>query len=126
MMEDNKFSYSYSAKQKAEVEEIRNKYKPKEESKIEQLRKLDKETTRKGTIVSVVVGMISTLVFGAGMSCVLVFDSSLFAFGIVLGLIGIGGMALALPLHGIITEKEKAKVADRIMALSEEILNETK
>ena len=51
-MEEKKqvFEYNYSAKQQEEVRRIREKYVPKEESKLEQLKKLDAHATRSGTI----------------------------------------------------------------------------
>lgn len=48
---DNKketFEYTYSAKQQQEIENIRKKYLPKEEDKMEQLRRLDRSATKKG------------------------------------------------------------------------------
>ena len=49
-MEEKKqvFEYNYSAKQQEEVRRIREKYVPKEESKLEQLKKLDAHATRSG------------------------------------------------------------------------------
>jgi len=42
-MENNQngFQYTYSAKEQAEIKNIRSKYIPKEENKMEQLRRLD-------------------------------------------------------------------------------------
>ena len=40
-MENNTFSYNYSATKNKEVESIRRKYMPHEESKLERLKKLD-------------------------------------------------------------------------------------
>ena len=45
------FQYTYSAKQQDEIQKIRKKYLPQEEDKMEQLRRLDKSTNRKGTAV---------------------------------------------------------------------------
>lgn len=42
------FTYTYSAKQQEEIRNIRKKYLPREEDKMEQLRRLDRDTTRKG------------------------------------------------------------------------------
>ena len=39
-MENNSFEYTYSAQQQQEVEAIRRKYLPREENKLDQLRKL--------------------------------------------------------------------------------------
>ena len=41
------FEYTYSAKQQQEIENIRKKYLPKEEDKMEQLRRLDRSATKR-------------------------------------------------------------------------------
>ena len=61
------FHYSYSAKQQEEIRKIREKYVPKEESKMEQLRRLDESATKPGTIASIIVGILGTLLLGVGM-----------------------------------------------------------
>ena len=67
-MEPNKdvFQYTYSAKQQEEIEAIRKKYLPPQEDKMEQLRRLDKSTTKKGTSLSIVVGVAGCLLMGVG------------------------------------------------------------
>ena len=64
-MEEKKesFHYTYSAKQQEEIQSIRKKYLS-QEDKMEQLRRLDRSATRKGTVVSVIVGVISCLLLG--------------------------------------------------------------
>ena len=47
------FTYTYSAKQQEEIRNIQKKYLPREEDKMEQLRRLDRSAARKGTILSV-------------------------------------------------------------------------
>ncbi len=117
------FSFTYSAKQQEEVEQIRNKYVPKEESKMEQLIRLDKQAERPGTIASIVVGVLGMLVLGVGMSCTLVWGSNMnfFVAGIISGLIGILMTAMAYPIYKKVTEKERAKIADQVIALSNEL-----
>lgn len=63
------FEYTYSSKQQKEIAEIRKKYLPKEEDKMELLRKLDKSTERPGMIISITVGVFGSLIFGLGMCC---------------------------------------------------------
>ena len=46
-MENNSFQYTYSAPENQEVLMIREKYIPKEETKLEKLRRLDESTTKK-------------------------------------------------------------------------------
>lgn len=117
------FEFTYSSKQQEEVERIRNKYLPKEESKMEQLIRLDKKAEQPGQIVSLVIGILSTLVLGVGMCCTIVWNESIFVFvlGIVVGIIGMTGCGVAYPIYKKITEKERAKVADQIIALSEQL-----
>jgi hypothetical protein len=121
--EKESFTFTYSAKQQEEVERIRNKYISKEESKIEQLIRLDKQAERPGTIASIAIGVIGMLVMGAGMSCVLVWGSNILisAVGIIIGLVGILMIGMAYPIYKKITEKERAKIAEQIIALSNEL-----
>lgn len=120
--QEKTFQYSYSSKQQDEVEAIKRKYMPKQENKLEQLRKLDKSTETPGTVVGLVLGVIGTLVMGTGMSCVLVWTDSLFIVGIIVGLLGIVMIAAAYPAYRIITKKQREKIAPKILALSEELL----
>lgn len=117
------FEFTYSAKQQEEVEKIRNKYVPKEESKMEKLIRLDKQAERPGTIASIVVGVLGSLILGAGMSCTLVWNSSLeiFIAGIVIGIVGMIVVGMAYPIYKKITKKERTKIAEQVIALSNEL-----
>lgn len=132
---DNKsgFTYKYSSDEQSEIKRIRDKYlieqKTPEESKMDRLRRLDGEVTKKGTIVSLIIGVISTIVMGSGMS---LFMTDIGAFlgsdllsmliGIVLGFVGITGVALAYPVYNYITKKERERIAPEILKLSEELM----
>ena len=117
------FEFTYSAKQQKEVERIRNKYVSKEESKMEQLIRLDKQAERPGTITSITIGTIGTLLLGVGMCCVLVWNSSIefFVAGIVIGIIGMVVAGYAYPIYQKVTKKERVKIAEQIIALSDEL-----
>lgn len=123
-MEEKKetFTYSYSASQQAEIKKIREKYMPKEENKMERLRRLDESTTKPGMIVSLVVGVIGALVMGLGMCCTMVWMGNLFIPGIIIGIIGMAGIASAYPLYSHITKKYRKKLAPEIMRLTEELM----
>lgn len=116
------FEYTYSPAQQAEIKQIREKYLPKEEDKMEQLRKLDKSATAKGTKLSITVGTVSSLVMGTGMSCCMVWPDTLLIPGIIVGMIGLLGAAAAYPLFLHITKKERERIAPEILQLSEELL----
>ena len=123
-MEQNKdiFEYIYSAEQQVEIEKIRNKYLPKQEDKLEQLRKLDASVTKKGTIISIMLGIVGILAFGGAMSMILVVGNSLLLPGVLLGVFGIVFMVVAYPIFSKVTEKERERIAPEILALTEELL----
>jgi len=124
-MEDKNetFRYNYSANQQAEINEIREKYLPKDESKMEQLRKLDASTTKPGMITSVIIGIVGVLLFGQGMTWTVDGPNERFVWGIVIGVIGLGIMALASPVYRYMTKKRREKVAPQILKLTEELSN---
>lgn len=122
-MENSKetFEYTYSAEQQAEIEKIKSKYIPKTDDKLEQLRKLDASVTKKGTVIGLIMGIAGTLIFGGGMSMVLVVGMKLLIPSIVLGGIGIILMVFAYPAFKKITEQERERIAPQILALTEEL-----
>lgn len=127
-MEENKvtkeetFEYTYSAKRQEEIETIKSKYLPPKEDKMEQLRKLDASVTIKATIWSISIGVIGVLIFGGGMSCILVGAKNLFIPGIVVGFVGLAVMGLALPAYKMIQKKLREKIAPQILALADELI----
>lgn len=123
-MEPNEsFEYTYSAPEQEEIRRIREKYLPKEprEEKLSQLRRLDAGVNRKATAAAIALGLISTLVLGVGMCCCLVW-TELFLLGIPLGLLGIGGIALAYPVYQRVARRERERVTPEILRLSQELL----
>lgn len=120
--EKETFSYTYSAKEQEELKRIREKYISKEEDKMEQLRRLDRNVTKKGTVISLILGIIGTLIMGAGMSCVMVWGGKWLIPGVVLGVVGIIVLALAYPMYMHITKKERERVAPEIIRLTDELM----
>ncbi len=116
------FSYTYSAKQQEEIKKIREKYLPKEADKMEQLRRLDESVTRKGTVISLIVGIVGTLVMGFGMSCCMVWADKFFVLGIIVGIIGIALVCTAYPIYNYVVKKEREKIAPEIIRLTDELM----
>lgn len=132
MREQNEtFNYTYSAEQQKEIETIRKKYiadtNNNEVNKLEQLRRLDYGVTKKATIISLSVGILSVLVMGSGMSLVMtdlgekigIAGTSL--IGVLIGVVGMIGVILAYPLYRRIIEKERKKIAPQILKLTDEL-----
>ena len=121
-MENNIFTYQYSATQNKEVEYIRKKYLPKEENKLETLRRLDNRVQMAGTLESLVIGVIGSLIFGIGMC----FGLDVFAgadwLTFLFGLLGVTIMLPAYPVYKRISRKTKDALAPEILRLSEEMI----
>jgi len=126
-MENNSFEYTYSAQQKKEVEAIRKKYLPKEEDKMEQLRKLHSIPTQKAQAASIAIGVVGTLVLGTGMSLCMtdlgaVLGNYAMVAGVVLGLCGMVLVAMAYPVYNKVLKTERARIAPDILRLTDELL----
>ena len=122
MENSNVFSYQYSAKQNREVEHIRRKYLPKEENKMETLRKLDARVQMAGTISSLCIGVVGALVFGLGMCFFLdVFVGEVWLTALLM-VLGAVIMIPAYPIYRRIARKTKAELTPEILRLSEEIM----
>lgn len=115
------FNFSYSAKQQEEIRKIREKYIPKEENKMEQLRRLDESATRPGTIAAIIVGVIGALLLGVGMSCTMVWAEQFFIPGVIVGVLGIALVGAAYPLYNRVTRKHRERLAPEIMRLTDEL-----
>ena len=121
------FSFTYSAAQQQEIESIRQKYLPKEESKMEQLRRLHRSASQKAQTWAITLGIIGTLILGTGMSLAmtelgaLVGDLAM-VIGIGIGVVGLVLVALAYPAYNRILQKERTRIAPEILRLSEELL----
>ncbi len=129
---ERSFSYSYSARQQAELKKIREKYisegKP-EADKLARIRRLDASVHTKATTSALILGIISTLIMGCGMSFIMTELGEFLGIwrlpvSIATGLIGIVGVILAYPLYNAISKRERKKIAPEILRLTDELINE--
>ncbi len=128
-MNQETFTYSYSAKQNSEIMEIRKKYLPQEESKLEELKRLDYTVQTSGMIESLSTGIGGALVFGIGMCLAMqVIGNGVLwiAFGVLLGIAGIAGMLSAYPVYCKVFNNTKQKFTPRILELTKELSGEIK
>lgn len=116
------FQYTYSAQEQEELQQLRSKYLPKEESKMDKLRRLDAGASQKASLFSLIVGIIGALILGLGMSCCMVWAGPWFVPGIVIGIVGIGLICLAYPLYLRVLKKEQARIAPMVLQLTEELM----
>ena len=127
MNQENTFSYKYSAKENQEVQEIRKKYLPQSESKLDELKRLDGYVQNSGVLESLCVGISSSLIFGLGMCLTMqVIGNGAFmiALGVLLGIVGMVGILAAYPVYRSVFSKTKEKYTPKILELTAELSNE--
>ena len=120
MSRETTFSYKYSAKENEEIQEIRKKYLPKNESKMDEVKRLDAQVQNAGVVAALCIGIISSLILGLGMSMamqVLGSGMSVMLLGILIGIIGMAGMFLAYPVYRAQQRRTKEKLSPRILEL---------
>lgn len=127
MNQDTAFIYKYSAKTNMEIQEIRKKYLPREESKLEELRRLDRTVQNAGMIESLCTGIGAALAFGLGLCLTMqVLGKGFFlaVLGVLFGIIGMMGMLAAYPVYRKMFKKTKEKHTARILELTEALMRE--
>ena len=127
--EKESFTYTYSAKEQAEIRAIRKKYAPpEEETPLQRIRRLDASVGNKARAVALTLGVIGALILGFGMSLALSELADFFGLtremgmliGIPVALPGIALICLAYPVYNRVLQKEKSRVDPEILRLTEE------
>ena len=121
IMNENAFSYTYSAACNQEVLNIRKKYLPKEENKLEELMRLDRLVQNSGVKESLCAGIGGCLIFGLGLCLSMGVIGPMFWPGVILGLIGSAGMLAAFPVYRKFFNKAKALHVPRILELTAQL-----
>lgn len=112
------------------AENIRDAYTEKKKSKLNELMELDRKAKRPAEIFAIVFGVISSLILGIGMCLAMKVIPQLadmawtMPVGIVVGLVGIGMCVANYFIYKAMVKRGKAKYAERILTLSNEILGE--
>ena len=120
-MNENAFSYTYSASENQEVLRIRKKYLPKEETKLEELKRLDSLVHSSGVIQGLCAGIGGCLVFGLGLCLAMEVIGHMIWLGVILGLVGTAGMLAAFPIYRKIFHKAKSQHSPRILELAAQL-----
>ena len=124
----NTFEYNYSAQQSREAQKIREKYLPKTESTLEELKKLDGRVKRPAAVLAYVLGSVSAIIMGSGMSLVMTDLGKTLGMGepmgvgIVIGVVGMGMAIANYPIYKKVLAGRRAKYAQQIIALSDKLV----
>lgn len=123
-MSKDTFIYNYSAKENAEILEIRKKYMPADENSIEELRRLDAFVQNAGVTESLITGIGGLMVLGLGMCLAMQVIGEgmiLMILGILIGIVGIVGMLAAYPVYRKTHTKTKQMYSQRILELASKL-----
>ena len=105
------------------AEHIANEYSVKKETKVIALKKLDRKAKLPANIFVYTNGIIMSLILGLGMclSMNVIGNGKFFVLGIVIGIFGIVGISTNYFSYKKILAKSKAKYAQDIIRLANEI-----
>lgn len=111
------------------VQKIRGQYTEKKHTELWELRKLDAKVKRPAKVFAYIFGTVGAIVMGAGMSLVMtdiaktVGIQNPMLYGIVIGIIGMVMAIINYPIYKSILASRRKKYADKIIALSDKIMN---
>lgn len=112
------------------VQKIRTQYTEKEHTQLDALKELDARVKRPANVFAYILGGVSAIVMGSGMSLVMTDIGSTIGIedamapGIIIGIIGMLMAIINYPIYKNILASRKKKYADQIMKLSNEIMGD--
>jgi hypothetical protein len=108
------------------VNQIKEGYEPKTKTKYDELIALNRRVELPAYIFAYGFGIIASLILGLGMCLAMqvIGTGALFmALGIVIGVIGIALVSVNYPIFLAIMKSRKKKYAEKVIALSDELLS---
>ena len=110
------------------VQKIRTQYTEKENTQLEELKRLDNTVKRPANIFAYVFGSISAIIMGSGMSLVMTDIGTTLGMentmvpGVIIGVVGMVMAIATYPIYKKMLASRRRKYADQIIALSDEIM----
>lgn len=110
------------------VQKIRTQYTEKEQTGLDELKKLDTKVKRPANAFAYAFGSLGAIVMGSGMSLVMTDIGATVGIadpmipGIVIGVVGMAVAIINYPIYKGILASRRKKYADKIIALSEKIM----
>lgn len=110
------------------VQKIRTQYTEREHTELDTLKQLDKQAKAPANRFAFVFGILGALILGSGMSLIITDISSVLGLaqpmipGIVVGVIGMLMVSINYPIYKKLLASRRKKYADKIIALSNSIM----
>ena len=110
------------------VQKIRTQYTEKEQTALDELKRLDAKVKRPANVFAYVFGSISAIIMGFGMSLVMTDLAEVLRlgspmlYGVVIGVVGMLMAIVNFPIYKKLLASRRKKYADKIIALSDKIM----
>lgn len=119
------------------VQKIRTQYTEKENTQLDELKALDKKVKKPANVFAYTFGTIGSLVLGTGMCLAMnvitpgtyfgiTIGENMMLPGIIIGLFGILMVSANYPIYKGILNSRRGKYADKIISMSDKILENSK
>ena len=111
------------------AQKIRDQYAEKKVTELDELRELDSKVKRPVNVFAYVFGSISAIIMGTGMSLIMtdigdvIGVSDPLISGVIIGGVGLIMALINYPLYNAMLRSRKKKYAEKILKLSEKIMN---
>ncbi len=111
------------------AQRIRTQYMEKQTTELDELRQLDKKVKQPANVFAYIFGSLGAIIMGGGMSLIMTDIAETIGMaepmlpGIIIGLVGMIMAIINYPIYKGILGGRKKKYADKIIALSEKIMN---
>ncbi len=111
------------------AQKIRTQYVEKQTTELDELRELDKKVKTPANVFAYIFGSLGAIIMGSGMSLIMtdiaetIGVASPMLPGIIIGLVGMLMAIINYPIYKGILGSRKKKYADKIITLSEKIMN---
>ncbi len=111
------------------ISKIRSEYTEKSVSELDTLKALDKKVKRPANVFAYIFGSLGAVIMGSGMSLIMTDIAETVGVadpmlpGIIIGLVGMFMAILNYPMYKGILGSRKKKYADKIIALSDKLMN---
>lgn len=115
--------------QKQYLENLKKQYTQKDTTKFDKLKSLDRKVKTAPMVFAYTFGSVAALILGLGMCLAMKVIGGTTAWmvvGIIIGVIGLALMSVTAPIYFKMLKKRKAQYSERILKLSNELLNEEK
>ncbi len=109
--------------EKKKAEHILRRYISRDEDTATKLLALDSKVKSPGRLIASLTGSLSTVIMGAGMSFITVWDN--YAAGLPIGITGLLGVISAYPIYRAVTNSRKKSYAPEILRLTDELLKDS-